>query len=48
MQVEGFFGKTKVSVAGGDVDLNRVKGLSLKWGRIVGRCAPVILGMRPR
>lgn len=33
MQVEGFFGKTKVSVAGGDVDLNRVKGLSLKWGQ---------------
>lgn len=31
VQVEGFFGKTKVSVAGGDVDLNRVKGLSVKW-----------------
>ena len=33
LQLEGFFGKTKVSVAGGDVDLNRVKGLSLKWGQ---------------
>ncbi|WMW80019.1 hypothetical protein RF679_15405 [Undibacterium cyanobacteriorum] len=33
VQVEGFFGKTKVSVAGGDVDLNRVKGLSLKWAQ---------------
>ncbi|TXI88695.1 MAG: hypothetical protein E6Q34_11990 [Burkholderiaceae bacterium] len=33
LQVEGFFGKTKVSVAGGDVDLNRVKGLSAKWGQ---------------
>lgn len=32
-QLEGFFGKTKVSVAGGDVDLNRVKGLSVKWGQ---------------
>jgi hypothetical protein len=32
-QVEGFFGKTKVSVAGGDVDLSRVKGLSLKYGQ---------------
>ncbi|WP_395010354.1 hypothetical protein [Undibacterium sp.] len=33
LQFEGFFGKTKVSVAGGDVDLNRVKGLSAKWGQ---------------
>jgi hypothetical protein len=33
LQVEGFFGKTKVSVSGGDVDLNRVKGLSVKWGQ---------------
>lgn len=33
LQLEGFFGKTKVSVAGGDVDLNRVKGLSLKYGQ---------------
>lgn len=33
LQLEGFFGKTTVSVAGGDVDLNRVKGLSLKWGQ---------------
>lgn len=30
MQVEAFIGSTKVSVAGGDVDLNRVKGVSLK------------------
>jgi hypothetical protein len=33
LQLEGFFGKTKVSVAGGDVDLNRVKGLSLRWAQ---------------
>ncbi len=33
LQFEGFFGKTKVSVAGGDVDLSRVKGLSAKWGQ---------------
>ncbi len=33
MQVEGFWGKTKVSVPGGTVDLNRVKGLSLKWSQ---------------
>ncbi|MBI3713493.1 MAG: hypothetical protein HY253_11115 [Burkholderiales bacterium] len=33
MQIESFIGKTKVSVAGGDVDLNRVKGISLKWGQ---------------
>jgi hypothetical protein len=33
IQLEGFFGKTKVSVAGGDVDLSRVKGLSLKYGQ---------------
>lgn len=31
MQVEGFFGKANVSVALGEVDLDRVKGLSLKW-----------------
>lgn len=33
MQLEGFFGKTKVSVTGGDIDLSRVKGLSLKWAQ---------------
>lgn len=33
LQLEGFWGKTKVSVAGGDVDLKRVKGLSLKWAQ---------------
>ncbi|MBR7799661.1 porin [Undibacterium fentianense] len=33
VQLEGFFGKTKVSVAGGDVDLSRVKGLSLKYAQ---------------
>jgi len=38
LQLEGFFGKTKVSVSGvsvsgGDVDLSRVKGLSLKWAQ---------------
>lgn len=32
VQLEGFFGKTKVSVAGGDVDLSRVKGIALKYG----------------
>lgn len=29
--VEGFFGKTKVSVAIGSVDVQRTKGLSLRW-----------------
>ena len=33
LQFEGFLGKTKVSVAGGDVDLSRVKGISAKWGQ---------------
>lgn len=33
LQMEGFMGQTKVSVAGGDVNLKRVKGLSLKWGQ---------------
>ncbi len=33
LQAEGFFGKTNVSVAGGDVDLSRVKGVSLKWAQ---------------
>ncbi|MBC3872455.1 porin [Undibacterium flavidum] len=31
LQLEGFFGKANVSVALGEVDLDRVKGLSLKW-----------------
>lgn len=29
--VEGFFGKTKVSVALGSVDVQRTKGISLRW-----------------
>ena len=31
LAVEGFFGKTKVSVAIGSVDVQRTKGLSLRW-----------------